>query len=322
MSACTYVGCTRPSRARGLCRSHYEKLLRDDHPTDTIETAASRLRDAVLVCYNKHKSDGLLPTSCRFIFYELEAQGVIPKKYPDKPDGNGGFREAKRTPSQDVSVALTYWREKGIIPWADIKDETRSVSRWDLVPISVTESLHDILDPEKDPRVSWWRPSTPPIIICESRSLSGVLDTLAYEFQCAIAATNGQAGGFLHTDLIPMLTENQRVLYMGDLDFVGGHIETNTRQVLETSVGRLDWDRVALTEEQATAYHLTPIRKLDERDGKYHDAIETEALGQGTIVSLLRERLVALMPEDVRIERTRTACTERDALLAAVKGLI
>ena len=45
-------------------------------------TMIGRLRRA---CYEKlreHQRDGALPTNGRFIFYELEQNGVVPKKYP------------------------------------------------------------------------------------------------------------------------------------------------------------------------------------------------------------------------------------------------
>jgi hypothetical protein len=160
------------------------------------------------------------------------------------------------------------------------------------------------------------------MILCESRSLAGVLDDLAYEYQCSIAPTNGQCGGFLHTDIIPALVPGQRVLYMGDLDFVGGQIEANTRHVLENDLGPLQWERVVLTDVQAKAASLTPIHKRDERNGEYHDAIETEALGQGVIIALLRARLAELMPDDVRDAVQVRACTERDAIQKAITGVI
>ena len=77
-----------------------------------------------------------------------------------------------------------------------------------------------------------------PLILTESRSLAGVLRALVREYAALIAATNGQIGGFLHTEIIPILRPGQRILYLGDLDLSGGQIEANTRHVLEREVGR------------------------------------------------------------------------------------
>jgi len=50
------------------------------------------------------------------------------------------------------------------------------------------------------------------------------------------------------------------VLYLGDLDLSGGHIEENTRKVLEV-YAPLDWRRIAITKEQARKRNLEPWRR-------------------------------------------------------------
>ena len=71
------------------------------------------------------------------------------------------------------------------------------------------------------------------------------------DYRCRIASTNGQVGGFLHTKVAPLLSEGDRVGYLGDLDLAGGDIEANTRRVLEELVGELDWQRLALTSKHS-----------------------------------------------------------------------
>jgi hypothetical protein len=54
-------------------------------------------------------------------------------------------------------------------------------------------------------------------MLVESRSLGRVLRAMTCEYLCSIAATNGQVGGFLHTEVAPILQRNDRVvLYLGD----------------------------------------------------------------------------------------------------------
>ena len=76
------------------------------------------------------------------------------------------------------------------------------------------------------------------------------------------------------------------------------------------------WERVAITQAQAdqinserAAAGLGPatIRKLDKRfrdeegnEGRYFDAVETEAFGQARILEALTNRLDELMPEPIQ----------------------
>jgi hypothetical protein len=207
-------------------------------------------------------------------------------------------------------------RDTGVIPWEWISDETRTVTSW-LAAATVRDYLRDRIDYA---RIDPWAGEPPPFILCESRSLAGVLHNLSYEYVVPIAATNGQCGGFLRTGLAPVLSAGQRVLYLGDFDWQGAQIEANTRRVLEDLCGPLAWERLAITEEQVDAHDLPRIAKPDRRykPPRWHDAVETEALGQSFIVALVRARLEALLPEpleDVQERERRQRATVR-ALLA------
>jgi hypothetical protein len=83
-----------------------------------------------------------------------------------------------------------------------------------------------------------WRGEIP-TLITESRSLAGVLRDVCQDYRVRVTSTNGQVGGFLHTDVIPALQKNDRVGYLGDLDLAGEDIEANTRREIEQKVGRL-----------------------------------------------------------------------------------
>jgi hypothetical protein len=150
------------------------------------------------------------------------------------------------------------------------------------------------------------------MIITESRSLAGVLDGLASNYCVRIASTNGQCAGFLHNKLEPALRDGDRVLYLGDWDFAGGHIEQNTRGVLGYRWDE-NWERLAITEEQIEEHGLTVISKYDGRTKSYHDAVETEALGQERIINIVRTRLEELLPEPL------AAGASRDGRLSPVR---
>jgi hypothetical protein len=251
----------------------------------------ARLRSALLTLLEEHRRDDMLPTSNRFLYYELIARGIVSKDAPPPKPG----KKTSRRPDQDMTDALTDLRENGDTPWDWIVDETRRLedyTGWATILEGVLAGLDYIpLDP--------WK-GDPPLILCESRSLAGVLRDLADEYGVRIAATNGQCGGFLRTVIVRKVRLNQRVLYFGDLDLCGGSIEGNTRRVLEREVGELRWERLALTAEQVEQYQLPKIIKHDRRfkgDKGVHEAVETEALSQRIIIDILRERLEQLLPE-------------------------
>ena len=252
-------------------------------------TKKGRLQRACLALLDEHEADGALPTSNRFLFYELVSRGVLPKSYPGK----------SRTPAQDVSEATTSLREVGIIPWSWIVDETRALHYWRYAP-SVYQYALEMLP---SARIDLWQGEPPPLILCESRSLAGVMQDIASTYLCPIAATNGQTGGFLHTDVGPLIREGgsfapRRVLYFGDLDLSGGYIEENTRGVLET-YGALDWKRLAITNEQVRERGLTEVEKKDNRfkPPRTFPAVETEALRQQEIQRILLEALEEDVPQ-------------------------
>jgi hypothetical protein len=239
----------------------------------------------------------MLPTSIRFIYYELISRETISK-----------VRTGARRTDQDTIDAITKLREDGDVQWEDIEDETRSLddhTGWNTIRAAALSRInHARLDP--------WGGSAP-MIITESRSLAGVLQGLASEYAVHLASTNGQCAGFLHTKLAPALCDGDRVLYLGDWDFAGGHIERNSKRVLEQDVGELDWTRLAVTERQITTYHLTVIQKYDNRTKHYHDAVEAEALGQERIVNIVRARLRRMLPQPLTTVHEREE-EEREAI--------
>jgi hypothetical protein len=245
-----------------------------------IETIRNALRELLA----QHRQEDTLPTSGRFLYYELLSRGIISKE-----------KTGARRSDQDMIDALTDLRENGEIPWDWIVDETRSIEDYTGFPTIKEGALAYLEIIRLDP----WDGEVP-FILTESRSLAGVLRALCQQYGVRIAPTNGQCAGFLHTQVAPKLNAWQVVLYLGDFDLCGNDIENNTRNVLEREVGELEWERLALTEEQVEDYHLPRITKRDKRfkgnDG-VHEAVETEALSQRIIVDILRERLQQLLPE-------------------------
>jgi len=289
----------------------------DEAGLSAAHTAKGRLQRALLERLRVHEREGTLPTSGRFLFYELVQAGVVSKSAPLPVARTAST--GRRRADQNLIDALTHLREVGAIPWDWIVDETRSLHTFKTAA-SVAAYVADAADRASLDR---WDGEPAPLILCESRSLAGVLYDLAATYAAPIAATNGQARGFLVSEVAPTLQVGQRVLYFGDWDHCGHQIESASRATLvehapmwgtlyratemarrprrrrHSSIESL-WERVALTDGQVE--ELGPdvvIRKRDRRYSgeRYFDAVETEAFGQANIVAALRARLDELMPE-------------------------
>ncbi len=276
----------------------------------SAESKAGKLQRACLDLLHEHERDDALPTNGRFLFYELEQRGVIPKHYLDEH----GHKRA-RQPAQDISDATMRLRELGLVPWEWILDETREVAQWR----SAASAYEYMLDALDHIRIDCWGGEPAPLNICEARSTKGVLERITQEYLAPITATNGQSGGFLVNEIVPLLKGNERkVLYIGDYELRGpaDQIEANTRRYLERHAGRTfteeTWSRVALTAEQVNRSKRLrdlAITKLDRRykPPREYEAVECEAVGQVTLQRMLRARLNALLPEPLEDVLAREA---------------
>jgi len=114
---------------------------------------------------------------------EGEVVGIVAKP---KPLGASGRRS-----DQDMIDALTQLREKGLVPWDWIEDETRTLDEWQIAP-TVAEYVTGAV---AYATIDRWNGQPAPLILCESRSLTGVLRGLAALYACPLASTNGQTRG-------------------------------------------------------------------------------------------------------------------------------
>jgi hypothetical protein len=248
-----------------------------------------KTRLLVLTHLHEHKKNGELPTTGTIVFYELEQLGFAVK--PDHEGPRAGKRRSIGLPPgrQDITDAIMWVRDEGLIPRDWIADPERSVLVWDFAQ-DVLTYLNAQLDFF---RSNSWAPELPPMILTEAKSNVEVLRRTASEYCCPIAGLKGQSAGFLRTRLMPLLKENQRaVLYLGDHDRSGFDIERNTLKVLQDATKReIEWERIGLTEAQIKAKRIEPIWKFDGRDKKWAKAWECEALGQSGILQLVKKTL-------------------------------
>ena len=158
----------------------------------SADTKAGRLRLACLDLLREHERN--IPTNGRFLFYELEQRGHIPKKYDGTNPKTG--KPFARIPLQHVSDATMYLRERGLVPWQWIVDESRTLHE-PRYAATVAEYLRDTI---RLARTDVWGGEEAPLHICESRATAGVLTDLAYDY-----VTGGQSGGFIVNELVPIL---------------------------------------------------------------------------------------------------------------------
>ena len=253
----------------------------------------------------QHEEAGELPTSTRFVYYQL------------KQDGYPLAHHAARRDDQDVIDAVMRLREAGEVPWEWLSDETRSTDQT-YADASVAEWVLEVLE---DARIDPWD-GPAPVVITESRGVRAALRGVASRYAVTITSTNGQVGGFLRTDVAPLLVRGQDVAYFGDWNPAGSMIEANTRRVLERSTGRLGWERLAVTGDQAEREGLPPKPGNDRRywDGRPHVSYEAEALGQGRLAELLTTWLDARLPQPLAdVQERETA--QRERVERALRGL-
>ena len=92
--------------------------FKNDEGLSRPDFAAGKLQRVLLKLLREHERDGALPTNGRFLFYELIGLKVVSKQKKSKG----------RRSDQNMHDALTHLREKGIVPWSWIADETRSLA--------------------------------------------------------------------------------------------------------------------------------------------------------------------------------------------------
>src|SRR5215470_6920044 len=56
---------------------------RADAALSAPDSKAGKLQRACLALLQEHEREGMIPTNGRFLFYELEQRGVVPKAYRD-----------------------------------------------------------------------------------------------------------------------------------------------------------------------------------------------------------------------------------------------
>ena len=131
--------------------------------TSTLDKAVepkskiAALRELLVALLHEHQRDGALPTSARFLYYELVQRGQLSKERNRRsPPGSGSPRRTDRHPRGRSCAG----------DW--IVDETRSVDDYTGYPSIRAGVLSVLPGITLDP----WR-GRPPMILTEARSVAG-----------------------------------------------------------------------------------------------------------------------------------------------------
>ena len=247
-------------------------------------------------------------TTTRFLFYRLVAKGIVAKE-----------SSGARRPDQDVSVVLSQLKWAGAVEFSEVVDRSRRVIDFTGYPTVLDGVLDQVANVPLDP----WGDNAP-ILVVESESLGGLLEDIANEYGVPLAPARGQASDGFVLDIVGWVEAgHERVRYLGDFDLSGRHIEDAVRERVEALTGiGLDWQRIALTEDQVEEHSLPVIQKSDRRFAPNSDgsprrfpAVETEALDQRILLPLVRDSLADLLPVSLRQVKRREA-DERNEILS------
>ena len=191
---------------------------------------------------------------------------------------------------QRVQHAVRDMRRDRRIPWDWIVDETRVTRNYDYG----YESYRDFVDSvEERFALEFWAPTigSHVEIWTESRGVeASIARPVAQEWRAATVAFGGQpSDGLLYECAKRILSRDHPtlILYAGDLDAHGMHIEEKPRQKLKEIWGcDPDWLRVLVNPDQVTAYNLPS----DENDA----AIQAEAFPIDEARGLVEQAILTL----------------------------
>ena len=100
------------------------------------DTAKGALQRVALEYLREKQARGEVPTSIRFLFYELEQRGEQSKRRREPRLKADGALTQPRMPAQNLTDAVTRLREIGLVPWDWIVDDharsttTPAIPRW------------------------------------------------------------------------------------------------------------------------------------------------------------------------------------------------
>jgi hypothetical protein len=254
---------------------------------------------------------GIQPVTGRGIGYKLFSRQLIPSM--------------KKNDMRQVYRLLKIAREKGMIPWEWIVDETRSlekVATWDN-PDQYMRSLR------RSYRLEFWNQQ--PVrcmVVSEKGTIRGVLAPVLHKYGVGFEAMHGFSSATAARDLA--LDKDGRklvVLYVGDYDPSGMFMSESDlpTRIKEYGGNHIELRRVAITREQAAELISFPADEKED-DPRYNwfterygdECWELDAMDPNDLRDCVREEIEDLI-EPEAWERCETV---NDAQVDSIGGFL
>jgi hypothetical protein len=245
------------------------------------------LRDGFFALAEEHQ-----PLTIRQLFYRAVAIGLIDK--------------TQAAYNSLVVRLMGQMREEGRVPFDWIVDNTR----WMRKPRTYS-GLRQMLEYTRSTyRCAIWDTQSVYVEIwCESDSVAGILYPVTEEFDVPLMPCSGQPSkSFLHSASECIAAEDRPcfVYYFGDYDRAGIQISDRiNRDLVRYLPDGTDFyfERVAINEEQISAYSL-PTRPPKDRRGGWTETVELEAMTTAQLQDICRDCITRHIDFDA-LERLR-----------------
>lgn len=233
----------------------------------------------------------LQPMTVRGVCYQLFTRGVIPSMHKNETDR--------------VSRALTAARERGLVPWDWIVDETREAEQRP----SWASRAAFVASVQRSYRKDRWAMQPERVeVVSEKGTVAGVLRPVIHRYGVALRTFHGFGSATALNDLAAASVADVRpmtIVYVGDHDPSGRHMsDADIPDRLARYGGDARILRLAVTPEQIGRHGLPTFSAHDKRtDARYRwflrahgdvccelDALDPNVL-RAAVEAAIRERI-------------------------------
>jgi hypothetical protein len=254
------------------------------------------------------------PTTVRGVAYQLFTRGLI--------------ENMGRKCVANVSRMLVYAREKGIIPWEWIVDDTRQEER-----VSSWNGLGDFGETiVRGYRKDFWQHQPKWLkVVSEKATIGGVVRPVLREFAVDFQVMHGYGSATSIYDIAQESLEGTKyleILYIGDFDPSGMHMsEVDLPGRIERYDGIVVVTRIALTADDCGGLPSFPVetKNQDPRHTWFRkkygaNCWELDAMNANDLRERIREEIAARLDADAWNHCKEVEDAERESLNSYVKA--
>jgi hypothetical protein len=249
------------------------------------------------------------PMTVRQVFYRMSAAGVVPKT-------ENGYRQ--------VQYALVAMRQRGVIPYEWIADNTR----WVRKPRTYS-SLQDMLRESQAlyRRALWSEQDAYVEVWLEKDALAGVVFPITEQWDVPLYVTRGYPSRtYLYNaaEALRGIRKPKFIYHFGDYDASGVDAARAIEQGLRQFGADFHFQRVAVTPEQVAEYGLQtrPAKRSDPRAARFGaEAVELDAMPPAILRGLVAQCITRHIDWQA-LERLRVVEMAERATLADVADIL